>query len=47
MDDLFIIIGKLYTDIVNAQKIIDMLQQQIKEKNEEILELKKPRVKDE
>ena len=47
MDDLFIIIGKLYTDISNAQKIIDMLQQQIKDKNEEILELKKPRVKNE
>lgn len=40
-DDLFSIIGKLYTDLYNTQKIIEILQSQIKEKDKEILELKK------
>jgi|688.fasta_scaffold1160263_2 hypothetical protein len=47
MDDLFIVIGKLYTDLSNSQKYIEMLQQQLRDKNQEILELKKPKVKDE
>jgi hypothetical protein len=47
MDELFTIIGKLYTDIYNAQKFIEVLQQQIQDKNKEILELKKPRKSDE
>ena len=33
MEDLFNIIGKLYVDIYNSQKIIDILKDQIKEKN--------------
>lgn len=40
-DDLFSIIGKLYTDLYNTQKIIEILQSQIKEKDKEILEFKK------
>jgi hypothetical protein len=42
-DDLFSIIGKLYTDLYNTQKIIEILQSQIKEKDREILDLKKPK----
>lgn len=38
-EQLFTIIGKLYADIVNAQKIIELLQQKLQEKDKEILEL--------
>lgn len=47
MEDLFNIIGKLYVDIYNTQKVLEMLQKQLKEKDTEILELKKLRNKDE
>jgi hypothetical protein len=47
MDDLFITIGKLYVDISSMQKVLEMLQKQLKEKDSEILELKKSRIKDE
>ena len=47
MDDLFITIGKLYVDISSMQKVLEMLQKQLKEKDLEILELKKSRIKDE
>jgi flavodoxin len=40
MEELFNIIGKLYVDIYNTQKIIDILQSQLKEKDKEISELK-------
>ena len=36
MEDLFNIIGKLYVDIYNSQKVIEILQKQIKAQNEEI-----------
>lgn len=40
MDDLFIIIGKLYVDMHNMQKILEHLQQQNKDKDSEIIKLK-------
>ena len=40
-DELFTIIGKLYTDIYNTQKFIELLQNQVRDKDKEILELKK------
>jgi hypothetical protein len=43
MDELFNMIGRLYVDVYNSQKVIDLLQQQLKSKDKEILELKKPR----
>ena len=49
MEDLFNIIGKLYVDIYNSQKIIDILKDQIKEKDLEIGRLRQnnTRTKDE
>jgi len=41
MDDLFIIIGRLYVDVNQAQKILENFQQKLKEKDQEIQELKK------
>jgi hypothetical protein len=38
-EQLFNMIGKLYADIVNAQKIIDLLQKKLQEKDQEILAL--------
>lgn len=38
-EQLFNIIGKLYADIVNAQKIIDILQKRLQEKDQEIVSL--------
>jgi cell division protein FtsL len=40
MDELYVIIGKLYADIYNAQKYIDLLQNQIKEKDKTISDLR-------
>jgi hypothetical protein len=40
MEDLFIIIGKLYVDMHNIQKILEHMQQQIKDKDSEIIKLK-------
>lgn len=40
MDDLLIIIGKMYVDMTNMQKILEHLQQQIKDKDSEIVKLK-------
>jgi len=42
-DYIFTIVGKLYIDMVNAQKIIDMLQSKLKEKDAEIVSLKQDR----
>jgi hypothetical protein len=47
MEELFNIIGKLYVDIYNTQKLLEILQNQIKEKDKEIKELKSSRTKDE
>lgn len=43
LDDIFAIIGKLYVDVYNSQKIIDVLQQQIKDKDQEINRLQRPK----
>jgi hypothetical protein len=47
MEELFNIIGKLYVDIYNTQKVLEILQKQIQEKDLEIQGLKKSRIKDE
>lgn len=47
MEDLFNIIGKLYVDIYNTQKVLEMLQKQLRDKDAELIELKKSRTKDE
>lgn len=41
LEELFTMIGKLYADVYGSQKIINLLQEQIKEKDQEILRLKK------
>jgi FtsZ-binding cell division protein ZapB len=41
MEELYNIIGKLYADIYQAQKYIDLLQNQIKEKDKQLSELRK------
>jgi hypothetical protein len=46
MDELFSIVGKLYVDIYNMQKLLERLQQQLKDKDSEILKLKQTRNKD-
>lgn len=38
-EQLFNLIGKLYVDLVNSQKIIEILQKKIQEKDQEILSL--------
>lgn len=40
MEELYSIIGKLYTDIYGAQKYIESLQNNIKEKDKVIAELR-------
>lgn len=46
MDDLFITIGRLYVDVVQAQKILESFQKQLQEKDKEIQELTKKLSKD-
>jgi hypothetical protein len=41
MDELFNIIGRLYTDIYNSQRLLEVLQEQLKTKDKEISDLKK------
>lgn len=41
MDELFNIIGRLYVDIYNSQRLMDVLQDQLKNKDKEIGDLKK------
>lgn len=41
MEELFTIIGKLYTDMVQMQNIISNFQQQLKDKDARIQELEK------
>jgi hypothetical protein len=40
LENIFAIIGKLYVDVYNSQKIIEVIQQQNKEKDQEIARLK-------
>jgi hypothetical protein len=46
MDELFTIIGRLYVDVSQAQKILENFQQKLKEKDQEIQELRKKLSKD-
>lgn len=39
MEEIFVIIGKLYLDVVHNQKIIEELQKQLAEKEKEISSL--------
>ena len=39
-NELFNMIGRLYVDVYNSQKVIDILQQQLQLKDQEIKELK-------
>jgi hypothetical protein len=41
MDELFNIIGRLYVDIYNTQRVLEMMQQKLEEKDKEIADLKK------
>lgn len=41
MEELFAIIGKLYTDMVQMQSIVSNFQQQLKDKDTKISELEK------
>ena len=41
MDELLNIIGRLYVDIYNSQRLMDVLQEQLKNKDKEIGDLKK------
>lgn len=48
MDELLIIIGKMYVDMTNMQKILEHLQQQVKDKDAELIRIKQQsRTKDE
>ena len=38
-EQLFNVIGKLYADIVHAQKIIELLQKKLQDKDQEIVAL--------
>lgn len=40
MDELFTHIGKLYVDVLNMQKYIELLQSQLKEKDKKIAEMR-------
>ena len=46
MDELFNIIGKLYVDISNAQKVLEIMRQQLSEKENEIQRLKTSHTED-
>ena len=39
-DQLFTIIGKLYVEALNSQRVVELLQNRIQEKEEQIQELK-------
>lgn len=41
MEELFNIIGKLYVDLNNMQKVLESLQKQLRDKESELQELKK------
>lgn len=47
MEELFNIIGKLYVDIYNSQKVLQVLKDQLTEKQEEIQRLMQNRTRDE
>jgi predicted flavoprotein YhiN len=40
-DQMFNLIGRLYTDAFAAQRVIEMLQKKLQEKEKELIELEK------
>ena len=46
MEEIFNIIGRLYVDSYNSQKVIELLQQQIKDKDQELNTLRQSKSKD-
>jgi hypothetical protein len=40
MDELFNIIGKLYVDMYNTQKVLEIMRQQLQDKENQIQNLK-------
>jgi hypothetical protein len=46
MEEIFNIIGRLYVDSYNSQKVIELLQQQVKDKDQEINTLRQSQSKD-
>jgi hypothetical protein len=46
MEEIFNIIGRLYVDSYNSQKVIELLQQQVKDKDQEINILRQSQPKD-
>jgi hypothetical protein len=40
MEELFNIIGKLYVDIYNTQKVLEIMRQQLQDKENQIVNLK-------
>jgi len=47
MEEIFNIIGRLYVDSYNSQKVIELLQQKVKDKDEEINTLRQSQDQDE
>lgn len=45
-DQMFSLIGRLYTDVVSAQRVIEILQKKLQEKEKELIELEKNIKKD-
>ncbi len=46
MEEVFNIIGKLYVDVYNSQKVIELLQKQLQDKEKEIEQLKLSQAQD-
>ena len=46
MEEILNIIGRLYVDSYNSQKVIELLQQQVKDKDQEINTLRQSQSKD-
>lgn len=44
MEELFNIIGKLYADIYNTQKVLEIMRQQLQDKDNEITKLKQAKL---
>lgn len=43
-EQLFTIIGRLYVEALNSQRVVELLQNKIKEKDEEIKSIKDKKV---
>jgi len=47
MEDLFNVIGKLYIDVYNSQKVIELLRAKLEDKEKELEEIRSIQAKDE